>query len=179
MKKTKMLAAITAALFAAALACSCQGGLQKAAPSDKATAAAAQSASQSGSPQTAAEASKPSLSASPASSAGTSDSPKPSASVSVTQLKPSLNVSAPAVSTAVSPAKPSLSIISPAVSGLKVTAPFQFQEMTYKSGGISIRYPQITGFAKTIQEKLNQLIADAAMRDLAAIKNDADLTSMN
>jgi alpha-L-arabinofuranosidase len=55
---------------------------------------------------------------------------------------------------------------------------FQLTEKTYKEGVISIKYPQITGYSDAaVQSKLNQLIADSAMRDLPALKKEAALAA--
>jgi hypothetical protein len=55
-------------------------------------------------------------------------------------------------------------------------AAFLFEETAYEDGGISINYPQITGYSDTtVRDALNQLIADSALREVPTIKGDASL----
>lgn len=53
---------------------------------------------------------------------------------------------------------------------------FQFEDRSYVNGAITIQYPQIVNISdKELQNKLNQIIADSALRDLPIIQNDSTL----
>jgi hypothetical protein len=78
---------------------------------------------------------------------------------------------------AASPVEESASQETIAQASPSAEAGYEFKETEYASGGISIKYPQIINLADTaLQNKLNKIIADSALRDLDVIKNDSRLT---
>lgn len=143
MKKAEAVKIIFAAVFISALASGCQPvALQ---PSFSAETAAPPAASAAESPSAAPQASAAAPAVSPAPTATPSAAPQ----------------SAPASSPAAQPS-PAVSAAPPA--GQEA---FPLVEKTYRSGAISIRYPQISGYSdRTLQDKLNQMIEDSALRDL-------------
>ena len=86
---------------------------------------------------------------------------KPSPSPSSSPVSPSPEVSGPAANTSPEPTP---------------DAPFDFEETAFLQGGITIKYPQIAGNSdKTVQDALNKLIADSALREVPTIKDDESL----
>lgn len=72
---------------------------------------------------------------------------------------------------------PSVSPVSASPSA-SAAAPFQFEEKSYTSGVISIKYPQIFNYSdQALQDKLNKIITDSAQRDLSTILGDDTLTA--
>jgi hypothetical protein len=56
-------------------------------------------------------------------------------------------------------------------------ADFTFETETYTSGAIIISYPQLTGLTdKTVQDSINGLIKDSAMRDVSVLEESANVT---
>jgi hypothetical protein len=54
--------------------------------------------------------------------------------------------------------------------------PYQLQDKAYKKAPFDISYPQVTGLGDTkLQADLNELLSEAALRDIPALKNDAAL----
>lgn len=99
------------------------------------------------------------VSTAPAASAAESHPAKPPASP-----QPTAAVTAAA---SASPAVPP-ETAAPAPTAREV---FHLTEITYSSGAISIRYPQISGYSdQTVQGKLNKIIKDSALRDLPLLK---------
>lgn len=95
--------------------------------------------------------------------------------LSCTLVKPAADTAAPESAqpeaTGVPVATPSSSAAEPSAS--PAVTGFEFEDALFESGNITVKYPQIVSLNDEVRrEALNKLIADTALRDIEAIKNE-------
>lgn len=95
-----------------------------------------------------------------------------SSSPSVITKNPSAAAIAANPSTPLSTDNPAVAAHTP--SGFK--AEFEFEEYTFIDNTLSIQYPQIVNLSdNALQDKLNKIISDSALRDLPSIQDESTL----